>query len=348
VKTAILTSESADLVKAVKLLSENEVVALPTETVYGLAANAFEAAAIKKIFSAKDRPFFDPLIVHISSHYLNDPRGLIPALVQEGILDSEILSLPELKLLDSVMKKYWPGPLTLILPRGTKIPDLVTASQPTVGIRCPAHPVFQFVLSKLSFPLAAPSANRFGRISPTEASHVVSELNGRISAIVDGGVCEIGVESTIVKIDFPFQATLLRPGKIGITELESLLQCKIATPATQAPSSRNQVTPGSLDEHYAPKKPLFLMPHSFSETEKTRAFLATHDLPKDFRFLKMRDLSRSEDLNEIAHLLFKSLRQLDEDPEVQAIVVDLPKDCSSGLGAAIADRLKRASKNKPA
>jgi L-threonylcarbamoyladenylate synthase len=344
--TEILPNHPKSFAKAAKLLIENEVVALPTETVYGLAGNAFQDLAVQKIFKAKDRPAYDPLIVHLSERYLHDPKKIIPALVQDGILAPEILSAPELTRIHEVMKQFWPGPLTLILPRGNKIPDSVTAAQPTVGILIPAHPVFQAILSQLPFPLAAPSANRFGRISPTEALHVMSELKDRIPAIVEGGPCDVGVESTIVKIDFPFQVTLLRPGKISADALERAFQKKITiTPLTSLP--KQKITPGSLDEHYAPKKPLYLMPHSFFEIEKTREFLNTEPLPQYYTFLKMHDISRADDLEEIAKNLFKSLRLLDEDPEVEAILADLPKDIASGLGAAIADRLKRASRNKP-
>jgi L-threonylcarbamoyladenylate synthase len=363
-KTELLPNESLSFIRAAKLLSGEEVVALPTETVYGLAGNAFSDVAVQKIFLAKERPSFDPLIVHISERYLKDPRAVIPALVQDGILAPEILASADLPKIHAVMKKYWPGPLTLILPRGAKISDSVTASQNTVGIRCPAHPVFQAVLSKIAFPLAAPSANRFGRISPTESEHVMTELDGRIPAVIEGGSCEVGVESTILKIDFPFRVTLLRPGKFSKEELETSFQTTIALGATLgelAHAKTNEVTPGSLDEHYAPRKALYLFPHSFSE-EATQNFLKENGLSSALGVLsmsgvpaifthdssnKIRVLSPSNDLNEIARGLFKNLRELDEDESVQTIVADLPFDHASGIGAAIADRLRRASRNKP-
>jgi L-threonylcarbamoyladenylate synthase len=355
-KTDLLPNEPLSLHRAAKLLALDEVVGLPTETVYGLAGNAFSPEAVAKIFIAKERPSFDPLIVHISERYLSDPKSVIPALVQDGILAPEILESTDLPKIHAAMKKFWPGPLTLILPRGPKIPDSVTASQLTVGLRCPAHPVFQTILSKISFPLAAPSANRFGRISPTEAAHVMSELNGRIPAVVDGGSCEVGVESTIVKIDFPFQITLLRPGKISADELSITFMAPVKLGVTLG------VTPGSLDEHYAPRKPLYLAPHSFSDA-RTREFLTAHSLTENLGVLsmsgvpalfqessshKVRVLSPANNLDEIAKALFRNLRELDEDPSVKAIVADLPIPHESGLGAAIADRLRRASRNKPA
>lgn len=360
--TEVLQNTPESIAKAVKLLTQNEIVALPTETVYGLAGNAFEDAAIQKIFRAKVRPSFDPLIVHLSKRYLNDRRGLFQALVEEEIIAAEILLAPELAMIQEVVKKYWPGPLTLILPRGPKIPNSVTASQLTVGIRCPDHSVFQAVLDQIPFPLAAPSANRFGRISPTETNHVLSELNGRIPAILDGGTCAVGVESTIIKIDFPFLITLLRPGKIGIIELEKHFQTKLKTAMTLGLHSTPGVTPGSLYEHYAPKKPLYLMPHSFHDAEASSEFLNHQTLPfKKVAYLtmsgaspklkiepqQMRILSPLANLEEMAQGLFKNMRELDEDKYYEAIVADLPRDHGQGLGAAIADRLRRASQNKP-
>ena len=356
-KTELLPNETGSHLHAAKLLTSDEVVALPTETVYGLAGNAFHDEAIKKIFSAKERPSFDPLIVHFSDRYLKSTLGIIPALVKDGILAADILASTDLPKIQKVMKQYWPGPLTMILPRGSKIPDSVTASQTTVGIRCPANPVFQSVLAKIDFPLAAPSANRFGRISPTEANHVMTELEGRIPAVIDGGACEVGVESTIIKIEFPFRITLLRPGKISIEELSDSFQHSISI-GTHLSSV---VTPGSLDEHYAPRKPLYLLPHAFSD-EASIEFLKTFALKEKLGVLSMstipsqfasnpsfqvKVLSATNDLTEIAKALFKTLRALDEDPRIEAIIADLPVPHTSGIGAAIADRLRRASRNKP-
>jgi L-threonylcarbamoyladenylate synthase len=360
-KTEVLPFDKPSIIRIAKFLTLDEVVALPTETVYGLAGNAFRDQAVQKIFLAKERPAFDPLIVHISERYLTHPKGLIPALVQDGILAPEILASPELKRIHAAMKKYWPGPLTFILPRGEKIPDSVTASQPTVGIRCPSHPAFQAVLNNVSFPLAAPSANRFGKISPTETKHVMSELSGRIPAILEGGICEVGVESTILKIDFPFQVILLRPGKISLEELSETFQMPITQGQTMGEAHPQAISPGSLDEHYAPNKSLFLFPGTFSDQKKLELFFQTNPMPKNLGWLSMqklpnpfsfstpqlRVLSQTNDIAEMAHSLFKSLRELDSEPEIQAILCDLPNEYSTGLGAAIADRLRRASRNKP-
>ena len=361
-KTSLLQFNETSLTLASDLLKNNEIVALPTETVYGLAGNAFEETAIQKIFEAKERPAFDPLIVHISKNYLFDSIGILKALVRDGILDKKILDFPVAKKITDAMNHFWPGPLTFILPCGDKISQKVTHSQKWVGIRCPNHSVFQAVLSLVSFPLAAPSANRFGRISPTEASHVLSELNGKIPAILDGGPSEVGLESTIIRIDDPFKVTLLRPGKISASELKSVFQIEILSGQSLLEAvALSQITPGSLSEHYAPTKPLFLFPSSFSDPTIVDFFIK-NKLNKDLGLLcfaqapnlsssihvsKISILSPKADLDEAARLLFKKMRELDEDKKVITLVADLPEPLYLGLGAAIADRLRRASRNKP-
>jgi L-threonylcarbamoyladenylate synthase len=260
------------------------------------------------------------------------------------------------------MRKYWPGPLTLILPRGKNIPDLVTSGEPTVGVRIPAHPLFQEVLMGLPFPLAAPSANRFGRISPTEAFHVETELEGRISAILDGGACEVGVESTILRIEDPFRATLLRPGKIGASELEIELKSPIGVARASGQENQAQIAPGLLDQHYAPRKPLFLIPEIVSTPEQLSAWALTSGLTGKYGFLSQCSpytafesgpaaltltLSLKNDPHEIARSLFSYLRSLDEYSEIDFILADVHPHAESGLLAAIADRLNRASLNKP-
>ena len=225
-KTEILGSERADIERAAELLRSGGTVALPTETVYGLAADATLSSTILRIFAAKERPSFDPLIVHLRASHLSAPPGLIDSLVSAGILHPACASPPFAGAIQALAGRFWPGPLTLILPKGPSIPDEATSGQSTVGIRMPAHPVFQAVLEELSFPLAAPSANRFGRISPTTSDHVRSELEGRIDAILDGGACAVGVESTILSLIQPGHPAILRPGKISASEIEAVLQVK--------------------------------------------------------------------------------------------------------------------------
>ena len=370
-KTELFSNDASSLKKAALFLSADEVVALPTETVDGLAGNAFSPAAIEKIFKAKERPFFDPLIVHISQNLLQKNSNPLLALIDAEILSSEILSWPSASLIQSAFQKFWPGPLTFVLPRGNKIPDGVTSGQDTVGIRCPAHPTFQAVLSELDFPLAAPSANRFGRISPTDAKHVQQELDGRIAAIVDGGPCRVGVESTIIRIEDEIEgglkATLLRPGKISSEALSKHFGTTLHSAQALGQKNQVQVSPGMLDQHYAPKKPLYLVPHSFLEIQKTIdflklknitgkiAFLGTQSVPDLLQNSELKKLevstsitlSKTNSLDEMAQNLFASLRALDKNEAVDVIVADIPEDHQQGLGAAIVDRLNRASLNKP-
>jgi L-threonylcarbamoyladenylate synthase len=218
--TPVFPPTPESIQKVAALLKQGEVVALPTETVYGLAGNATSPSAVLKIFQAKERPSFDPLIVHVSDSLLKTLSPL-KTLIDQKLVAPTVAHWVCAPDIDRTIKKFWPGPLTLILPKGSAIPNEVTSGEPTVGLRCPAHPLFQAVLSNLDFPLAAPSANRFGRISPTQASHVVEELDQKIAGILDGGTSSVGVESTIIRIEDPLKITLLRPGKIGVRELEN-------------------------------------------------------------------------------------------------------------------------------
>jgi L-threonylcarbamoyladenylate synthase len=354
-----LLSQATD---AAELLNNGEVVALPTETVYGLAGNATDASIVKKIFEAKERPSFDPLIVHISDSYLNTESPLA-TLINEKILDPAVLLWKNKMQIEELMKHFWPGPLTIILPKGIKIPNEVTSNQATVGIRCPNHPLFQKVLHSIPFPLAAPSANRFGRISPTTALHVQKELDGRIAGILDGGECIVGVESTIIKITED-AAVLLRPGKISSSEIESQIKMKVsAAPSLMQALAETSLAPGMLDEHYAPRKPLYLIPSSFKERigveqlqkfthskEESAALISMcgfHESFKSNPAQQIRILSETESEIEMAQKLFSTMRELDENPAIETIFADSPKQIREGLGASIFDRLKRASRNKP-
>ncbi len=358
-KTELLDTSPASLARACAFLHSQEVVALPTETVYGLAGNALDETSVRKIFSAKSRPYFDPLIVHIGVKHLSDPEGILPALIREGIVAASFSGSPDRSNFEMLAKKFWPGPLTLVLPRGPRIPDVVTGNQPTVAIRMPGHPVFQAVLETLPFPLAAPSANRFGRISPTTADHVRMELDGRIAGILDGGPCGIGVESTIVRLDHG-SVHLLRPGGVPAAEIAACTG--VAPRAAKKSGSPVPEAPGMLDEHYAPGKPLFLIPEPMDSSPDLQELLRDHGNPRRIglllhaparssfdltRFSTHRILSATGDGREAARNLFSSLRELDEDAFTDLILADLPADHSSGFFQAIADRLQRASRNKP-
>src|SRR6185369_14265798 len=224
--------------RAVELLRKGELVALPTETVYGLAANALESIAVAKIFEAKERPRFDPLIVHLPNREQLERIVNVPARHRQ--------------LIDKLADKFWPGALTIVLPKRKIVPDIATAGLDTVAVRLSAHPVFAEIVGELDEPLAAPSANRFGRISPTTARHVLDELDGRIPLIVDAGPTEHGIESTIVAIR-DSKIAILRRGPITHEQLSEFADI-VSVTVTQRISA-----PGQLPSHYAPTTPLRLI-----------------------------------------------------------------------------------------
>lgn len=311
-KIKSLSAEQA-ISAAVDLLKKEEVVALPTETVYGLAGNAFSSKAVASIFEAKQRPLSDPLIVH---------------LLDASWLDRVVTLTPDLKkIVDSLAETFWPGPLTLLLPRAATIPDLVTAGMENVAVRVPAHPVFRKILAQLDLPLAAPSANRFGRISPTTAADVQQELGGKISLVVDGGPCQHGLESTIV---WPHNGVLqiLRPGPITAEQLSAF--GKVIT------QSIHGKAPGSLQSHYAPRKKLSWYDASIAPSQKIGLLAFQQVLPG---FGAVEVLSSSGDLKEAAANLYAALRRLDES-DVTSLLVEPVRE--EGIGHAIMDRLRRA------
>jgi L-threonylcarbamoyladenylate synthase len=316
------TEISTDRAAAVELLRKAEIVALPTETVYGLAADALNPIAVAKIFEAKDRPRFDPLIVHLPGNAWLERVVRVPAQDEQLVLN--------------LAAHFWPGPFTMVLPKRETIPDVVTAGLETVAVRISAHPVFSEVVQAFGKPLAAPSANRFGHVSPTTAQHVFDELSGRVPLILDAGPTQHGIESTVVavrngKID------ILRRGPITGEQLAAFGEIDIIT-------SRERISaPGQLPSHYAPKTRLQLIDDakSFSPDENQRvALLAWNPVMKDERFVAIRNLSERQELHGAAANLFRYLRELDA-LDVDLIVAERVPD--QGLGAAILDRLRRAS-----
>jgi L-threonylcarbamoyladenylate synthase len=308
--------------RAVALLREGEVVALPTETVYGLAADATRADAAVKIFEAKERPFFDPLIVHLPD------RSWLGRVAQ---FDDTMV------LVDELTAAFWPGPLTLVLPRWSVVPDIVTSGLETVAVRMSAHPVFSEIVRAFGKPVAAPSANRFGRISPTTAAHVASELGGRIPLIVDGGPCAHGIESTIVRVE-PEMLTILRAGPIGAEELE------VFAPVSSS-SSPSLQAPGQMKSHYAPRTPLVIGNASVPATGTGQrvpqwGVLAFRGIPENHGFAAVEVLSATGDMREAAATLFAKMRRLDE-AGVELIVAEAVPE--TGLGIAIMDRLRKAA-----
>jgi L-threonylcarbamoyladenylate synthase len=318
VKTEISTDRTA----AVELLRKGEIVALPTETVYGLAADALNALAVTKIFEAKDRPRFDPLIVHFPDRDWLEKVADLPAQDRQLIL----------KLAD----KFWPGPFTMVLPKRQIIPEIVTAGLDTVAVRVSAHPVFSEIIREFGKPLAAPSANRFGRVSPTAAQHVLDDLQDRITLIIEGGPTAHGIESTIVAIR-DGKIDILRRGPITAEQLSELAKIDVV-------AAREKVSvPGQLPSHYAPKTPLRLIgdAKSFSPDKDQRVgLLAWNPVKSGKNFAAVRCLSERQDLREAAANLFRCLRELDA---LDLDVILAERVPSQGLGAAIMDRLRRGA-----
>lgn len=321
-KTEVLSAGAPETVtRAVELLRAGEAVALPTETVYGLAADALSENAVLNIFQAKSRPRFDPLIVHLPNADWID---------RVAIVDSSVVDH-----FDQLRKRFWPGPLTFIFPRQTIIPDAVAAGLKTVALRLSAQPVFREIIAAFGKPLAAPSANRFGRISPTAASHVLEELDGLVPLIVDGGPTTHGLESTIVALRNG-RIEILRRGPITEKQLAKFGDVVVVGPANHPEA------PGQLPTHYAPRTPLILVDcaTTFRPRANQRCGLLSWRTKSDERFAAIRYLSERQDLVEAATNLFRFLRELDA-RELDLIVAErLPE---KGLGAAINDRLRRAA-----
>lgn len=317
-KTEISTDRNA----AVELLRKGEIVALPTETVYGLAADALNPIAVAKVFEAKGRPCFDPLIVHLPEQDWLEKIADLPAQDRQLILQ--------------LAEKFWPGPFTFVLPRRQIVPEIVTAGLDTVAVRISANPIFTEIVHAFGKPIAAASANRFGRISPTIAKHVLDELDGHIPLIIDAGPTTHGIESTIVALH-DGKIDILRRGPITSEQLSAFGEVDIGT-------EREKISaPGQLPSHYAPRTPLRVVAdfeYFAPEANQRCALLAWNSIEKDKRFVAIRNLSGQKDLREAAANLFRYLRELDA-LDVDLIVAErVPLE---GLGAAILDRLQRAS-----
>lgn len=305
------------LAEAARLIQAGELVAFPTETVYGLGADATNARAVAKIFEAKGRPRFNPLISHVAN----------AAEAQRFVVWNETA--------DRLAAKFWPGPLTLVLPRsiGSEIALLTTAGLDSVAIRVPAHPMALGLIRAAGCPIAAPSANRSGAVSPTRAEHVAESLGGRVSLILDGGPCSVGVESTVLDLTGE-TPTLLRPGGATREAIEAVIG-PIALSHVLPTGNAARKSPGQLASHYAPSRPVRLEASSVAPDEGLLAF----GTPLPGARLTL-NLSPSGDLTEAAATLFAQLRALDR-PEIARIaVMPIPH---AGLGLAINDRLRRAA-----
>jgi L-threonylcarbamoyladenylate synthase len=317
------TTIGTDISKAKQFLENGDLVSIPTETVYGLAANALDEKAAVKIFDVKNRPSFNPLIVHCASW---------------SAAQQYVLSVPEKAHL--LAEKFMPGPLTFLLSKKDIIPDLVTAGSEKVAIRIPAHPLALALLQSINFPLAAPSANPFGYISPTSATHVFESLNGKIPYILDGGLSQVGLESTIIGFDEKERVLLYRSGGIAAEEIESIINEKVLT----APSSpqKNPETSGQLKSHYAPHTPLYIGDIDALKNDFAGKKIATISFTKNIEGIQREYsfiLSPNGNLQEAASNLFAALRKIDQ---LQADVILAEIFPDEGIGRAINDRLSRA------
>ena len=318
-----MTQISSDISKAIELLNKEDVVAIPTETVYGLAGNIYSEKAIRKIFEVKQRPLFNPLIVHIPS------IDHLEKIVREFPVKAQKLA-----------EAFWPGSLTLILPKRLNIPEIVTGGKDTVGVRIPNHPVTLSLLKQLSFPLAAPSANPFNRISPTSSDHVKAYFENTLSMVLEGGECKNGIESTIIGFENN-EAILYRLGGISVEDIEKIIgKIQIRNISETTPNA-----PGMLAKHYAPKTKMFLLDDldKFIENNKSRKIgvLRFQGKLNTTRFEHIEILSKSGDLKEAASKLYSTLHKLDS-LNLDLIVAERFPDV--GLGKSINDRLERATK----
>ncbi|MFI1744471.1 L-threonylcarbamoyladenylate synthase [Thalassobellus sediminis] len=313
---------SKDILKAISILNNEDLVAIPTETVYGLAGNIYSDKAINAIFKTKKRPFFNPLIVHIPS---------IDA------LETIAINIPEKA--KQLANAFWPGSLTLVLKKKQNIPDIITAGKDTVAVRVPNHPLTLELLEKLSFPLAAPSANPFGSISPTSAKHVENYFKNDIKMVLDGGACKNGIESTIVGFENE-NPVIYRLGSISIEDIESVVG-KISV------NNKKEIkpdAPGMLARHYAPSTDTILTDNILEEIKKHSGkqigVIVFNTLLKNDSIKKLITLSEKADLNEATANLYNALHQLDSE-HLDVIIAEKFPDY--GLGKSINDRLQRAT-----
>ncbi len=315
-----------DVAIAASALQRGELVAFATETVYGLGGVALWPDTVARIFEVKGRPTFDPLIVHVPDL----------AAVRDIVTDFPPSA-------ERLAREFWPGPLTLVLPKVPAIPDLVTAGLSSVAVRIPSHPLALELLRVVGLPIAAPSANRFGRISPTTAAHVTDQLGDRIEWVLDGGPCEVGVESTVLAISDSGPPTLLRPGGVTLEQIEAIVG-RVRHLAMESPDAvatqLARLAPGCLPQHYAPVTSLTLSRLDEELPPGRYGALAFQHCPHPERFCAVEVLSTNGNLSHAAAALFAALRRLDA-RQLDGIIAERVPD--QGLGRAINDRLNRAA-----
>lgn len=316
----MVSADSDNIRKAAKIIRDGGLVAFPTETVYGLGVDALNPIAVSRLFEAKKRPYFDPLIVHIAS-----------------LSSIERLVISFNKIAQDLAENFWPGPLTLVLPKSNIIPDIVTSGLPTVAIRMPEHTTALELIKEADTPIAAPSANPFGYISPTKAQHVREQLGDAVDMILDGGDCSIGIESTIIKIEEC--PKVLRYGGLSIEEIENVVG-RVILPSSD---SGKLESPGQLTTHYSPRTPVVIVKDIDSlKTEGEKAgLLAFRSYRSDHNFEKIEILSPGGNLREAAANLFSCLYNLDA---AGLDIIYAEYVTQNGLGRAIMDRLYKAAK----
>ena len=315
----LVKANNETITAAAGIIKQGGLVAFPTETVYGLGADALNPIAVAKIFEVKKRPAFNPLILHIAEK---------DSLKKFATFDD--------KKVDLLIKKFWPGPLTLVLPKTEIVPDIVTSGNPTVAVRMPDHPVALQLIKSSGTAIAAPSANRFGHLSPTEASHVSKYLGEKVDMILDGGKCKVGVESTIVQF-YEGKFYMLRPGGLSKEEIEK----EIGTLEKGKIDIAKPTSPGQLPFHYSPHTPLKFWDAKFLDPNKRIGVLFFSELKTEFPFSAAKILSEKKDLREAAANLFSALHELEKE-KLDLILVEPVEE--KGLGIAIMDRLKKAAK----
>lgn len=329
-------AETTAIKKAAQYLLNNEVVAFPTETVYGLGANALEKEAVMKIFKAKGRPTDNPLIAHIAD------KDQLPVLI-EGDVPS---------IAEKLINEFWPGPLTLIFNKSKKMPQVTTAGLDTVAVRMPSHPVALALISKVNLPLAAPSANSSGFPSPTRAQHVYNDLNGKIPLIVDGGICNIGVESTVIEIE-ENNLNILRPGGITRGMISELIGDSYHVKMADTAEVNRPKSPGMKYKHYAPRTPLWIF-NNDNKLEKllngyninnknTLVILSSETLSRlDESSIKtdIKNMGPIDNLKYIAQNLFNFLREADQKDYELVLIEEVP---NKDIGEAVMNRLKKAA-----
>lgn len=313
---------TTDVDRAASVLRGGGLVAFATETVYGLGADAENVTAVARVFEAKGRPRFDPLIVHIAD------AGDAARFVREWP-----------SIAGQLAERYWPGPLTLVLPKSSRAPDLVTAGLPNVALRVPGHPLARDFIRRSGRAVAAPSANRFGQVSPTTAAHVLDQLSDRIDLVLDGGPCRVGVESTVIDLTGPL-ARILRPGGVTREELSKVLGYELPLANQTIEAGIAAAAPGMLRQHYAPRTPVELVPSlDGAPASRSTAVLGFQRVP-DGRWRAVEVLSETGDLREAAARFFAALRRLDACGADRILAAPFP---DVGLGLALNDRLRRAA-----